>query len=74
MRRDVVAKAWLGGVRCVVAAHDMVRRGINAPEMKLFVRAACRLIFAVSSQGNRMLRDNVSIKTCGKFYFIGIQS
>ena len=47
MRRDVAAKAWLGGVRCVVAACGMIRRSISAPEMKLFACAACRLIFAV---------------------------
>ena len=50
MRRDVAAKAWLGGVRCVVAACGMIRRSISAPEMKLFACAACRLIFTVYNQ------------------------
>lgn len=50
MRRDIAAKRGLAALRCVVAACGMIRRSISAPEMKLFVCAACRLIFTVYNQ------------------------
>ncbi len=60
MRRDVAAKRGLAALRCVVAARGMVRRSINEPEMKLFVCAACRLIFAVYNQAEPRRLDIVA--------------
>ena len=51
MRRDVAARARPGGVkmrRCSARRYDAVQ--LSATEMKLFVCAACRLIFTVYNQ------------------------